>query len=88
MLFYLFIFLPWGAKTATVAKLRGLFCGFFLRGPKSQLWKSWGAKTAIKPNLIDQIIDILFREIINIIFLLMFYIFLWFTSSIKNCNMV
>jgi len=32
--------LPWGAKTATVTKLRGLFLVFFLRGPKSQLWKS------------------------------------------------
>jgi len=33
-----------GAKTATNAKLRGWFCSFFLRGPKSQLWKSQGLK--------------------------------------------
>jgi len=26
---FLIFFLPWGAKTATVAKLRGLFCSFF-----------------------------------------------------------
>jgi len=38
--FFLFFFLPWEAKTATVAKLRGLFCSFFLSEPKSQLWKS------------------------------------------------
>jgi len=30
--------------------LGGDFLVFFLRGPKSQLWKSWGAKTAIKPK--------------------------------------
>jgi len=30
-------FLPWGAKTATVAKLSGRFCSFFLMGPKSKL---------------------------------------------------
>jgi len=30
-----------GAKTATVAKLRGQFCSFFfLRVPKPQLWES------------------------------------------------
>ena len=31
---------PGGAKTAIVAKLRGGFVVFFLRGPKSQLWKN------------------------------------------------
>jgi len=40
-----------GAKTATGAKLRRRFCSFFLRGPKSQLWESYGAKTAIKPSI-------------------------------------
>jgi len=29
VLFFFIFFLPWGAKTATVAKLRGLFCSFF-----------------------------------------------------------
>jgi len=29
MLFFYFIFLPWGAKTATNAKLREPFCSFF-----------------------------------------------------------
>jgi len=40
-----------GAKTTTIAKLRGRFYSFFLRGPKSQLRESYGAKTAIKPTL-------------------------------------
>jgi len=39
-----------GDKTATVAKLKGQFCSFFLRGSKSQLHKSYGAKAAIKPK--------------------------------------
>jgi len=28
--------LPWGAKTATVAKLRGLFCSFFFLGGQNR----------------------------------------------------
>jgi len=32
-------FLPWGAKTATVAKLKGRFCNFFM-GQESQLRES------------------------------------------------
>jgi len=39
VLFFLF-FLPWGAKTATIAKFRGQFYNFFLRRPKSQLRES------------------------------------------------
>ena len=27
--YFFYFFLPWVAKTATVAKLRGLFCSFF-----------------------------------------------------------
>jgi len=36
----LLLFLPWGVKTATIAKLKGRFCNFFLRGPKSQIRES------------------------------------------------
>jgi len=49
----------WGAKTATVAKLRGGFVVFFLKGPKLQLRKSYGAKTAIKPIINNHIILVL-----------------------------
>jgi len=31
---FLFFFWPWGAKTATAAKLRGRFCSFFFLGAK------------------------------------------------------
>jgi len=41
---FLFLFFTknwaWGAKTATVEKLRGRFCSFFVRGLKSQLRES------------------------------------------------
>jgi len=42
--FFLKIFLPWGAKTATVAKLRGLFCSFFLGGQNRNFEKVRGLK--------------------------------------------
>jgi len=41
---------PWGPKLLQLQNLGGCFVVFFLRGPKSQLWESYGAKTAIKPK--------------------------------------
>jgi len=38
--------LPWGAKIATVAKLRGRFCSF----AKIATLEKLGAKNAIKPK--------------------------------------
>jgi len=40
---------PWGPKLSQMQNLGGGFVVFFLRSPKSQLWKSLGVKTAIKP---------------------------------------
>ena len=44
----------WGSKLPQVQNLGGGFLVFFLRGPKSQLWKSSGAKTVIKPIIKDK----------------------------------
>jgi len=41
---FIFIFLSWGAKTATVAKLRELFCSFFLGGQNRNFGKVRGLK--------------------------------------------
>ena len=40
---------PWRPKLPKMQNLEGGFVVFFLKGPKSQLWKSQGAKIAIKP---------------------------------------
>jgi len=39
-----------GAKTATVAKLRGLFCSFFLRGPKFEKVRGLKLQLSLKNN--------------------------------------
>ena len=48
MLFFIFFFTknwPWGAKTATVAKLRGRFCSFFIsQGQNRKFVKVKGQK--------------------------------------------
>ena len=57
MLFFYIFFTknwPWGAKTATVAKLRGRFCSFFFLGGQNRNFVKVGAKTAIKPKLNTQ----------------------------------
>jgi len=44
MLFFLLFFWPWGTKTATVAKLTGQFCSFFLEGQNLNFVKVRGQK--------------------------------------------
>jgi len=50
---FLIFFWPWGPKLLQLQNLENSFIVFFLRGLKSLLWESWGAKTTIKPNKLD-----------------------------------
>jgi len=45
---FLFLFLPWRAKTATHAKLWGPFCSFFLRGQNHNFVKVKGLKLQLR----------------------------------------
>jgi len=47
-----FFFLPWGAKTATVAKFRGRFCSFFLGGQNRNFVKVRGWKLLLSLKFI------------------------------------
>ena len=59
MLFFLFLFLPWGAKTATVAKLRGWFCSFFfLWGQNRNFVKVRERKLLLSQKVISQILNV------------------------------
>jgi len=43
--------LAWGTKLQKGQYLGGGFVFYFVRGPKSQLLETHGAKTVIKPNI-------------------------------------
>ena len=53
MLFYLFIFWSWGAKTVTDAKLRGCIVVFFLRSQNHNFVKVRGLKLQLNLTFID-----------------------------------
>jgi len=44
-------FLSWGAKTATVAKLKGRFCSFYLGGQNRNFEKVKGLKLLLSLSL-------------------------------------
>jgi len=77
VIFFIY-FLPWGAKTSTVAKLRGLFCSFFLGGQNRNFEKVRGLKLQLSQIYFIGYVKIYF-EISNFFPELCF---VWYNTSI------